>query len=158
MFTRKGVCGGGCPSLPCCNCAEVGLRCAEACTCCEKKPTCRSVLDYFCPREQGCACLYPESYDCCDGCAGSFGSCAGSWAVCGTCSAPTCTSCNPCEDFSECGECCPTDMWQSCIPVGLCNCQPCTCDCQTPECSTIDCLCFEITIKGRGTQDVHELS
>ncbi|XP_042211875.1 keratin-associated protein 5-4-like [Homarus americanus] len=141
---RKGVCGGGCPYALCCNCSQLGLHCAQVCCNCGPKPSCTSLLDYCCPTDQvdnplseilgardisvfrmGCSCLHLE---CCEECTG-------------------------CSRFSTCGEKCCQDSW--CIPPAVCGAQP-SCDCQSctsPQCSTINCLCCEITIKGRGPQE-----
>ncbi|XP_071534058.1 uncharacterized protein [Panulirus ornatus] len=51
-FMKKGMCGGQCPYVPCCNCAELGLLCAQACCNCGTKPSCSALLDYCCKGDQ----------------------------------------------------------------------------------------------------------
>ncbi|XP_027216376.2 uncharacterized protein [Penaeus vannamei] len=133
---KKGVCGGGCPHIPCCNCAEMGLRCAQACSCCGPKPSCSMLLDCCCPGNQECTCLQLEACGPCPDCS----------------ECTSCTSCceNPCIDCNNCYNWCSAPS--ACAPGPLCDCSSCTCSCTTPECSTINCLCCEITIKGRGPQ------
>lgn len=76
--------------------------------------------------------------------------------ACGPCpdcsECTSCTSCceNPCIDCNNCYNWCSAPS--ACAPGPLCDCSSCTCSCTTPECSTINCLCCEITIKGRGPQ------
>ncbi|KAK3852147.1 hypothetical protein Pcinc_041252 [Petrolisthes cinctipes] len=123
---KKGVCCGQCPDIPCCNCAELGLHCAQACCNCGPLPSCASLMDTYCPTDQECECL-------------DVGSCSS----CQECPSPIC-----CEN-SHCGDACGPSL---CGDSQLCECQSCLCTCAPPECSTINCLCCEITIKGRGTQ------
>ncbi|KAK8394583.1 hypothetical protein O3P69_006616 [Scylla paramamosain] len=59
------------------------------------------------------------------------------------CSCLSCGTCEVCEDCSYCSEWCPT------LPCDSCQCPQFS----APECSTINCLCCEITIKGKGTQE-----
>ncbi|XP_045602214.1 uncharacterized protein [Procambarus clarkii] len=132
---KKGICGGQCHYIPCCNCAELGLHCAQACCNWGPKPSCSSLLDYCCPTHQSCSCPH-------------FDSCV------------MCTKCSRCNMFGNnlCQDSCHSCRnWCAAPPMcaagQLCDCQSCSCTCTTPECSTINCLCFEVTIKGRGQQE-----
>ncbi|XP_064114247.1 uncharacterized protein LOC135220738 [Macrobrachium nipponense] len=129
---KKGFCE-SCQMISCCNCAEIGLRCAQACSCCGPMPSCSSLLDCCCPDKESCNCLSDNQCDSCFDCS----TCASCWD---DCSQNNCTQCSDCSSPSLCS------------PGALCDCQSCSCTCTTPECSTINCLCCEITIKGRGGQ------
>lgn len=52
------------------------------------------------------------------------------------CSCPDC-ACEMCDSCSGYGEWCPSLSWDAC-------------HFSAPECSTINCLCCEVTIKGKG--------
>ncbi|KAK7067926.1 hypothetical protein SK128_015105 [Halocaridina rubra] len=132
---KKGFCEDNCRMISCCNCAELGLRCAQACSCCGSKPTCSSVLDCCCPEKSSCSCLQESQCEKCFHCTNSF-------TLCDDCCQSSCTQCTSC-----------LSTLSICSPSSVCDCQSCLCTCTTPECSTINCLCCEITIKGRASQD-----
>ncbi|XP_076043818.1 uncharacterized protein LOC143026918 [Oratosquilla oratoria] len=122
---QQGFCQNECQGSLCCNCAEIGLRCALLCDCCGPIPTFHQCVDSCCPEKDTCSCM--EVPDC-----------------------PSCTGCG--DDFYSCQDCrgCCQSATPMCSPGPLCACGSCACSCSAPQCSTINCLCCEITIKGRG--------
>ncbi|KAL7644643.1 UNVERIFIED_CONTAM: hypothetical protein RMT77_004184 [Armadillidium vulgare] len=130
---QKGVSVGPCPRIECCSCSEFGLRIAETFSCCSPDLSFSRLLDYLCPSKENCTCgLFSTTKNCDEN------------LSCGWLTSPLfppflpskfCRSCcESCQDFAiTCGSCCS----QNCNFSNFC------------DCSTLDCLCCEISIKGR---------